>query len=136
MHYQPEFDRYRPMQHWICILLRAGVTPATNDADVAAALPLPLTPLYKAFSSTRFELSPAKKHLAFVDYLQERDRAIPSAEQLDQAPELGKWSMAMKPSTICVLLGLVAGHPKFDWAPPNFTSVAVRIDPDRQWGRS
>ena len=109
---RPEFDPLRPMQHWIAILQRAGITPTSDDAEAAAAFPLPLLPLFESFCRTRVQHSLAEVFLAFLERLQELDAAIPSEEELDQAPKLEKWGVAMRTTTICVFTGEVAGHPR------------------------
>ncbi|MBR2655574.1 MAG: hypothetical protein IKD58_03625 [Loktanella sp.] len=133
---RPEFNPLRPMQHWIAILQRAGIAPNSDDDEAAAALPLPLLPLYDSFCRTRVQHSLAEGFLAFLERLQELDAAIPSKEELDQAPKLEKWGVAMRVTTICVFTGKVAGHLRIRDTASIFTSAVIRLDPDRQWGRS
>jgi hypothetical protein len=130
-------DPYQPLWGELDVL-RALFDPAHPERIIAQ-----FTPVFKnLYEDDRADLYAddqpqdlAGRVRRFLDRIGHLSTAVPTADELNQAPILHRWCAARLGSST-FLLGHVAGHPKLKWGARIHTSVLCRLAPDQSWARS
>jgi len=71
----------------------------------------------------------------FLDRVRHLSTAVPTQEELDQAPTLHRWCGA-RLGCSPFLLGYVTGHPILRWGARAHTSVLLQVSPHLGWART
>lgn len=137
MDFDDFLDPYRPLWHELEVL-RALFDPAHPERIIAQ-----FTPVFKnLYEDDRADLYAddqpqdlAGRVRRFLDRIGHLSTAVPTADELNQAPILNRWCAArLGSSPFC--LGHVTGHPTLRWGARAHTSVLFQVAQDHSWART
>lgn len=131
------FDPHHPMRHLISSTAEALLRDDPDYEESSAVLPPVFRRMYQEFLRFPEQGSRTSRLVDFLHYIRVLDAIYPSESDLEEAPEICRWSLLRRPaSAFCQLTGYVIAHPQFDWGVPVVTSTVFRIDTELKWART